>query len=174
MEILSEIWIWIGSAFGGVSIAAIVSAVIYGCLKGAFNRTISKLNVKKIADEATKQGVEKVKKISFTQSIQPLVESELKKITEEANHYIDKGLAETQAKYDKLIAVIEKLAAYFDNSIGVSDTAKEELKQAIADAKEEPIEKEQEIILESEPVIEKEPEQSIEQPKATKKSKIER
>ena len=82
MEILSQIWVWIGTAIGGVSLAGIISAIIYGSLKGAFNRTISKINVQKIAEQATEKGVDKVKKISFTHSIQPIVESELKKVNE--------------------------------------------------------------------------------------------
>ena len=61
MEILNEIWVWIVSALGGVSLAGVISAAIYGCLKGAFSKTISKINVEKIADEATEKGIEKVK-----------------------------------------------------------------------------------------------------------------
>ena len=73
---------------------------------------INKINVEKIADEATKKGVDKIKTMSFKQSIQPLAESELKKITETANAYIDKSLKDVQEKYDHLIAIIEKLSAY--------------------------------------------------------------
>ena len=40
MEILNQVWVWIGTAVGGISIAGIISAIIYGCLKGAFNKTI--------------------------------------------------------------------------------------------------------------------------------------
>ena len=80
MEILNEIWVWIVSALGGVSLAGVISAAIYGCLKGAFSKTISKINVEKIAKDATEKGIDKVKAVSFSHSIQPLVESELKKI----------------------------------------------------------------------------------------------
>ena len=79
-EIFTQAVIWIGTALGGISLAGIMTAILYGCIKGAFNKTISKINVQKIADEATEKGVEKVRKVSFTHSIQPLVESELKKI----------------------------------------------------------------------------------------------
>ena len=82
MEIINQVWVWIASAVGGISLTSIITAIIYGCLKSAFNKTISKINVQKIADQATEKGVEKVKKISFTHSIQPLVESELKKVNE--------------------------------------------------------------------------------------------
>ena len=139
MEILN-IWVWIVSALGGVSLAGVISAAIYGCLKGAFSKTISKINVEKIAKDATEKGIDKVKAVSFSHSIQPLVESELKKINELSVEVVKKELNEVKAEYKTLINIIKKLSAYFDNSIGVSDTAKQELKQAIAEAENEPIE----------------------------------
>ena len=140
MEILNEIWVWIVSALGGVSLAGVISAAIYGCLKGAFSKTISKIDVEKIAKDATDKGIDKVKAVSFSHSIQPLVESELKKINEMSVEVVKKELNEVKAEYKTLINIIKKLSAYFDNSIGVSDTAKQELKQAIAEAENEPVE----------------------------------
>lgn len=139
MEFLNEIWVWIMSAIGGVSLSAIISAIIYGCLKGAFNKTISKINVESIADKATEKGVERVKKVSFTHNIQPLVESELKKINEHSVEVLKKELADVQAKYDNVINILDKLACYFDNSIGVAEEKKEELKQVIAKAQNKPM-----------------------------------
>lgn len=139
MEVLNQIWQVIAPYVTGVSIGGILSAILYGVLKGAFSRTISKLNVEKIAEDATTKVVGQMKEVSFKQSIQPLVESELAKITEKANSYIEAQLEEMQKRYDHLVEVMEKLAAYFDNSIGVSDKAKAELKQALADAKIEPM-----------------------------------
>lgn len=139
MEILNQIWVWIGTAIGGVSFAGIISAIIYGSLKGAFNKTISKINVKKITEQATEKGIEKVKKISFTHSIQPIVESELKKVNEYYVEVLKIYMEETAKKYENVIKVLEKLSAYFDNSIGVNETAKQELKKVIAEAKNEPI-----------------------------------
>ena len=135
MEVLNELWTWVASIVGGVSLAGIVTTVIYGALKGAFNRTISKINVEKIADEATEKGVERVKKVSFSHSIQPLVESELKKINEKATEVLETKLAEVNDNYSRLVVCLEKLSAYFDNSIGVTDKAKEEMKEALANAK---------------------------------------
>lgn len=135
METLNAIWQAIYPYVAGVSVTGILSAVIYGCLKGAFSKTISKVNVEKICEDATSKGIDKVKEVSFKQSIQPLCESELKKITEQANDYMKSYLDEMNKKYDQLIEIIEKLSAYFDNSIGVSDTAKEDLKDSINKAK---------------------------------------
>lgn len=135
MEILNQIWVWLGTALGGVSLAGIISAIIYGALKGAFNKTISKINVAQIAEQATEKGVEKVKKVSFSHSIQPIVESELKKINEHSVEVIKIYLEEVGKKYDNVINILEKLSAYFDNSIGVSETAKQELRETIANSK---------------------------------------
>lgn len=139
MEFLNEIWVWIMSAVGGISLSAIISSIIYGCLKGAFNKTISKINVESIADKATEKGVERVKKVSFTHNIQPLVESELKKINEHSVEVLKKELDDVQTKYDNVIDILDKLACYFDNSIGVADEKKAELKQAIAKAQNKPM-----------------------------------
>lgn len=152
MEILDIIWQYIAPIFGGLSIAGIISAIIYGCLKGAFNRTISKINTEKIAKDAVNKGVEKVKEVSFKHNIQPIVQSELKKVTEEANEYLKQELESVKEQYAKLLNVLGKFAAYFDNSIGVPDEAKQELKQALLDAKIEPTTGE--IIVDSEIVVE--------------------
>lgn len=172
MVILNQIWVWIGTALGGISLAGIISAIIYGCLKGAFNRTIAKINVQKIADQATEKGVEKVKKVSFSHTIQPLVESELKKLNEHYVEVLKVYMEDVAKKYDSLILVLEKLSAYFDNSIGVNETAKQELKQALAEAKNEQIIAESVVVEEN---IEPIKEQAVEPLKPSKKvTKVER
>lgn len=172
MEIFNQIWVWIGTALGGVSLAGIISTIIYGCLKGAFNRTIAKINVQKIADQATEKGVEKVKKVSFSHTIQPLVESELKKLNEYYVEVLKVYMEDVAKKYDNLILVLEKLSAYFDNSIGVNETAKQELKQAIAEAKNEQISAESIVVEE---IVEPTPIQAVEPNKTAKSStKVER
>lgn len=135
MTILSNIWNAVAPYLAGVSVSGLISAIIYGYLRGAFNKTISKLDVGKIAEEATEKSVDKIKQVAFKQSIQPLVESELKKIDENAAKEFKAELAEVKASYEKLRVCLEKLSAYFDNSIGVSETAKTELHQALEDAK---------------------------------------
>ena len=139
MEFLNEIWVWIMSAIGGVSLSAIISTIIYGCLKGAFNKTISKINVESIADKATEKGIERVKKVSFTHNIQPLVESGLEKVNEKAVETLREELVKLDNKYNNIINILEKQAAYFDNSIGVPEEKKAELKQAIVEAQNKPV-----------------------------------
>lgn len=139
MEFLNEIWVWIMSTIGGLSLSAIISSIIYGCLKGAFNKTISKINVESIADKATEKGIERVKKVSFTHNIQPLVESGLEKVNEKAVETLREELVKLDNKYNNIINILEKQAAYFDNSIGVPEEKKAELKQAIVEAQNKPV-----------------------------------
>lgn len=148
METLSQIWIWIVSILGGISLSAVFAFIIKISLSAAFNKIISKINVQKIADQATEKGIEKVKKISFTHNIQPLVESELKKINEKSTEILKQTLLEVQAKYDKVINVLDKLSKYFDNSIGVAEEKKEELREALSEALEKPIIVESSIVEE--------------------------
>ena len=171
VDIFSQIWVWVASVAGGLTLAGVITAVIYGCLKGAFSKAISKINVQKIADEATEKGVERVKKVSFTHSIKPLVESELEKINEKSQELIKSELEKTQKGYDNLLLVVEKLAAYFDNSIGVGEQAKKELKEAIENAKSEV--KVAESFVESE-VIEEKTVEPIKTKTENKQIKVER
>lgn len=172
MEFLNEIWQAIAPYLAGVSLGGIASAVICGCIKGISNKALQKLNVEKITEAATEKGIDRIKKVSFSQTIQPIVESELKKITEQANAYIKEELNNVQAKYDNLIVILEKLSAYFNNSIGVSETSKEELHNAINSAKTTPNSVETVLVEEEVKEEEKTVVTTKKQPKTT--NKIER
>jgi len=172
--IFNTVWGWIIASVGGVSLAGILTAILWAVLKGSFNRAIAKANLEKTqadaAEIAAEKAVAKIKNVSYKQSLQPVVESQLKKVTEEAQEMVKKELEEVNYQYTRLLAVLEALSKYFDNSIGVSDEAKENLKIAIASAKEMKVDErvEEEIKVEEfkeEPVV-------VEQPK--KSSKVER
>lgn len=98
MEILNQIWDAIYPFVSGISVSALISAVIYAVLKSGFSKTIDNtiktIDVEKISKEAVDKGIEKIKNISFTQSLQPIVESELAKITEK-DKYIHKRRTES-------------------------------------------------------------------------------
>ena len=138
-EFLSEVWVWALGIIGGISITAIITAIICGCLKGAFSKVIAKIDTKKLADRAVDEGIAKVKKIAFTHNIQPLVESGMEKVYENMNQKLTEALAKLYKKQDKMINIMEKFYAYFDNSM-VADETKKALKDAIAEAKDERVE----------------------------------
>lgn len=143
-EILQEIWNTIAPYVAGGTLGSTILVSVVLILRAAICKKIDgvkeSVNNKVIANDVSKDLLEKIKNISFEQDIQPIVQSELKKVTEEANTYLKQQLKETQEGYNKLVNCVEKLAMYFDNSIGVSDEAKAELKSAIelARTKEEP------------------------------------
>lgn len=176
--IFSSVWGWIISICGGLTFGAIITAIIIGGIKGGFARTIEKAGIVKTQKESAKlaaqEAVSQIKELSFKQSIQPLAESELKKITEQAQEMVKKELKEVKEEYNKLLKVLEAFAKYFDNSIGVSEEAKENMKLALASAKEMKIdtEIEQEIKIE-EVIIETDKAEKNEQ-KIEKKNKVER
>lgn len=168
--IFSTVWGWILAAVGGVSLSAIIATIIYLCLKGAFNRTIERANLKKTQEDAAEQAadkaVAKIKNLSYKQSLQPIIEGQLKLITENAQEMVKKELNELKEQNNKMLNVIACLARYFDNSIGVAEDVKQDLKNAIADARTEKIteDTEQEIVVVEEPKVE------IKETKATKKT----
>jgi hypothetical protein len=149
MEFLSEIWVWIATALGGVSLTGAIVGVICTVLKGSFRKAISKINVEKIAETATEKGIERVKKISFTHSIQPLVESGLEKINEKSIELVKAELKEVRDGYNKIVDILDKLSSYFDDSIGVTEDKKKLLKNAIENAKNQSVEVESIVIEET-------------------------
>ena len=135
MDVLNTIWSYILPIGGGITVGAVIVAIATVLLRAMTTRALSKLDVDKIEEKAVNRGVERVKAISFKQSIQPLVESELKKVTETANDHTDKKLREVEKRLDTVINILSGLAAYFDNSIGVPEDAKEKLHNTILAAK---------------------------------------
>ena len=137
--IFNTVWGWVIASVGGVSLAGILTTILWAILKSSFNRTIEKANLERTqevaAEKAADKAVSKIKSVSYKQSLQPVVESQLKKVTEEAQEMVKAELQEVNDNYNKLLAILEALSKYFDNSIGVSDSAKAELKNAIAEAK---------------------------------------
>lgn len=139
IESIQQIWDTIAPYVTGTTIGSIVMIAVTTIIKSAIAKLGKKqdevFSSKVVAKEVSNEMKDEIKNISFEQTIQPLVESELKKVTEAANEYVKQQLKETQEGYNKLLNCLEKLSAYFDNSIGVPDEAKAELKQAIEDAK---------------------------------------
>lgn len=169
---------WVIASVGGVSLAGIISFIIWAVLKSAFNKVIIKANLKATQEESAKlasqQAVAQIKELSFKQSIQPVVERELKKIVEQAQELVAKELDGVNNRYDKLVNVLEALASYFDNSIGVSDEAKQNLKDALAEAKEIKIEPEIEQNIKVEEVVKEDVKVENTADKSQNSAKVER
>ena len=135
MEILNTIWGYVLPIGGGVTIGAIIVAIALPILKGSATKIVSRLNIEEIEKKAVERGVEQVKNISFTQNIQPLVKSELVKVTEAVTAELQSNIEKVHNDYISILAIMEKLSAYFDNSIAITDEAKKALKDEIEKAK---------------------------------------
>lgn len=152
-QILSWASLFLGSAMGG----ALVGGLISGIAKGKMEKIINKNNIKEISKETVDATVGQIKKISFNQSIQPVVESELEKINEKVDVKLRKQIYKLESQNEKIINILEKFIAYFDYSIGIPEKVKEEAKTAIQTAKgiEEVIEDKQfEVEVIDEPKVE--------------------
>ena len=135
MEILNTIWGYVLPIGGGLTVGAIIVAIALPILKGSVTKIVSRLNVEEIEKKAVERGVEQVKNISFTQNIQPLVKSELVKVTEAVTTELQSNIEKVHNDYISILAIMEKLSAYFDNSIAITDEAKKALKAEIEKAK---------------------------------------
>ena len=132
METLKHIWEIIAPYFSGGVAGAIIGVIIIPFLKGTITKTTAKLNIDALLekqDEAIENGVNKavdrVKDITFKQSIQPLVESELKKVGEAANAQVADSVKSIRESNAAVLAAMKALGAYFDDS-----TVSEEKKAA--------------------------------------------
>ena len=136
-EVVRQIISWasafLGSALGG----AIIGGLIGGIIKGKVEKMVSKNNIEKIAKDTVESTIGQVKAVSFKQSIQPVVESELEKVNEKADIRLRKQVRKLENQNEKIINILEKFIAYFDYSIGVPEKVKEDAKVAIKEAKEE-------------------------------------
>lgn len=134
MEILNTIWQYVLPIGGGVTLGALIIGILVPVVKGTVSKLIDRINVEKIEEKAVNAGVEKIKTMSFKQSIAPLVKSELVKVVEVVDDKLNEKLDEVDKRYAQIVNILAKLSAYFDNSIAVSEDAKQELRDALADA----------------------------------------
>ena len=143
----TQIWTWVASILAGLSVVGIGTAIIYGAIRGYIKKLIGKTSIKAVCTETIKETHKGMKAYTFTHNIQPVLESGLEKVNEKSAEFINTKTKQLEERYDKLLKVVEKLSAYFDNSIAVSDQAKAELKEAIAEAKEDkPIEVVEDVV----------------------------
>lgn len=148
METLRKIWELIAPYFSGGVAGALITVIVIPIIKGMLTKTTAKLNIEGIIekqnaaiDEAVDKAVDKVKTLGFKQSIQPLVESELKKVAENANGYIEGEVGELKASNERIISVLAALGAFFDDSI-IPEAKKEAFAAAIKAAQAPVVEQE--------------------------------
>lgn len=172
MEVLREIWTIIGPSVISFITNGSFIGLIFVLLKSKFNKAIKNVDRKKIVEEVAEIVIaeekkyidEKLKTITYKQSIEPLCKSEFIKLQEINDEKYKQLHDEMLNKFDKILTVNEKFALYFDDSL-VPDQKKKALHEAIEEAKvvEVPTEAEFKVVEDSkdveikdEPKVEKE------------------
>ena len=141
MEVLKNIWNYVLPVGGGLTVGGILIAIGVLVVKLIIKKVDKKLDIdgalkrqEENADNLANKTVDRIKEVTFTHSIEPLVKSEMQRVYESANENVKQGLAEVHKENAAILAVIEAQAAYFDDSI-VSEEKKATLHAAIENAK---------------------------------------
>ena len=133
---INAIWDAIAPYVTGTGIGAIIGGILFACLKGAFTKAINKIDVEKTTEKVIDKSMDKIQKVSFSQNIQPLVESEMQKVVSVMNGYVDSTLKSTEQNYKALLEVMVALSEYFNNGYGIPDEVKQKLAESIKKAQD--------------------------------------
>lgn len=160
-EVFSQVWTYIAGGVAGIGGGAIISW-LFSLILAHSNKKHTKALLDAIETFRSAQfdkSIEQIKSINLTQNIQPIVQSEIVKAYETAFEGLHNELELTRKRYADLVNCFEKLSEYFEYSYGVSDETKQELKNAIEQAKSEAVDNEpvkMEVVVEEpkeEPVV---------------------
>lgn len=134
-EIWDKIALFVTTGLGSISVGAVISWIVAIVNSSKIKKALAQFRAQEIASLSVEQGIDRLKSMTFEHDIKPLVESELQKVYEYSVAMVNNELKNMENKYNQIINILEALSKYFDNSIGVSDEAKEELKEEIEKAK---------------------------------------
>ena len=146
---------------GGVGMA-IITGVISAISKNGVSKLMKKveqnINEERIASKTAEKVIAQIQSTTIKHSIQPAVESELERVNEKSAERFEKIEKKIDAKFNQVIAIQEKQADYFTDSL-VSDAKKQALAKEIEKAK---LDQEKEILPVDSKII-------VEQTKVSKK-----
>ena len=156
----TEIWdkiCWAVISFAGSGALSAVIASLFAFVNNARQKKMIQ-TLQNLSQLETEKGIDKIKSITYKHDIQPLVESELKKVNEYSVEVLKKELELVRTQYAQLISIMECYSHLFDNSF-VNQEIKDELQEKIEEAKNgvqttEPVESEVVIVNEPEQVAE--------------------
>lgn len=163
MEVLNQVWDYLLPYIPTI-ISAVISTVMIFIIKSIVGKKLNSIDAEKVSTQATNACLNTIKGVSFVQSIEPLVKSELVKVSEQAKMVSQREVKNLIAKYDKIIEILQALKTYFDDSAFISQENKEKLQQKIDNAKTEeiPTEVETVVIIEQDTKAEVKTETNIE------------
>ena len=174
-EVFSQAWTYIAGVIGGIGGGAFLSW-IFSLIIAHSNKKNAKAILEaleafkssQLVELSIDKGIDRIKEIQLSQNIQPIVQSEIVKAYETAFTGLNAEMELTRKRYNDLVNCFEKLAEYFEYSYGVSDETKQELKDAIEQAKNDGVNGES---MKLEVVVEDKQEQVVEPQKKGSKPK---
>lgn len=139
MEYLNTIWGYI-LPYLPLVISTVVSTVVTVIIKKIVNKKLDTINVEKVANQATDACLNKIKDVSFEHNIRPMVESELIKVREESKLIVKDEVKEIVKGNNDIIAILQALKTYFDDSAFISQDKKDNVQTIIDNSKEKVVE----------------------------------
>lgn len=139
MEYLNTIWGYV-FPYLPVIITATISAIITVVIKKIVDKALSKIDSERVANQATDACLNKIKDVSFEHTIKPLVDSELMKVREEAKLIVKDEVKEIVKGNNDIIAILQSLKTYFDDSAFISQDKKDNVQAIIDSTKEKVVE----------------------------------
>lgn len=136
VENIQSLWDKVSPYLAGITLGGIVSCFFYAFFSGSIKKFINKISIGDMVEKTVDESMERIKTLTLTLELQPLVAEELEKIekrVEDANQKAYEKVIESNAK---LLIAFDKLASYFDNSIAVPQEVKDDLHKTILEAKE--------------------------------------
>lgn len=157
-QILNWVLPFLTGGIGMAIITGVVGAISKNGVSKLMRKVEQNINEDRIATKTADKIIAQIQSTTIKHSIQPAVESELERVNEKSAERFEKIERKMDAKFNQIIAIQEKQADYFADSL-VSDTKKqalaEEIEKAKIDLKSEIKPVESEIVVEKKKVDEK-------------------
>lgn len=148
-NVWQTVWAWVIGIIGGIGFGTLIAFILKTVLTGIGKKIAEKIALKDLYDKTLEESKKGLKQITFKQSIEPLVVSELEKVNERVDARLTNELADLKHQNALMLKALQKFASFFDDSYMVNAEKKEQLKQVFEEYNKLEIPQEQEIIIES-------------------------
>ena len=181
MAYIESIWAqalyWGGMILGGISIPAVIGAIMFNYFKAKDRKRMEKLDYDKIIETVTERTVEKlfgkIKTHTFKHDIEPIAAEKVEEAGKRFTKDIRKDVKKIHEENAHLVACFDIFAHYYDNSFYITDEQKDKMHKALEEAKSDYSEKElaeSVIIEEVKEEVKEEPKTEISPKKESKKT----
>lgn len=126
--------------FDGITIGGIVAIIVGVIVRRGTNKGLDAIkrstDAETMSDLVSEKAAKKMANTQLDVNIVPAMTSQYKALSEQINAELNLEIKKQDAKTLGLLECIEKLGNYFDCSVAVSDEAKQDFKDTIANTKE--------------------------------------